>query len=133
MGVLEESAPEEGGRVGAQPLGPRLTPTPDYGTLGPESDFGKSSAGDSATSARPATATSSGVRQGATKNLRLLRLVAMMGGIVAALLASGGGSAWEKITGSFSPKNDRGVTPAKYPDHKPDRQQPQNQAETLQL
>ncbi len=131
MGVFGERAPEQGGRVGAQPLDPRLTPTPDYGTLGPESDFAKSSAGDSATSARPATATSSGVRQGATRNLRLLRLVAMMGGIVAALLASGGGGAWEKITGSFSPKNDRGVTAAKYPERELDRQKPQKQAEIL--
>src|SRR5229473_8531637 len=131
MGVFGERAPEQGGRVGAQPLDARLTPTPDYGTLGPESDFGKSSAGNSTTSARPATATSSGVRQGATKNLRLLRLVAMMGGIVAALLASGGGGAWEKITGSFSPKNNRGVTAAKYPERELDRQKPQKQAEIL--
>src|SRR5712672_1305728 len=100
MGVFAEKPPEQGGslgaQVGVQPVDPRLTPTPDYGTLGAGSDFAKASTSTafSATSASSNTAASPGVRQGAPRNIRSLRLIAMMGGIVAALLVSSGGAAW---------------------------------------
>src|SRR5882757_7325307 len=101
MGVFAEKPSEQGGslgaRVGVQPVDPRLTPTPDYGTLGAGPDFAQSSAAFSATSASSNTAASPGVRQGAPRNIRSLRLIAMMGGTVAALLVSSGGAAWEKI------------------------------------
>jgi hypothetical protein len=135
MGVFAEKPPEQGGSLGApggvQPFDPRLTPTPDYGTLGPGSDFAQSSTGFSATSASPATAASSGVRQGTPKNIRSLRLIAMMGGIVAALLVSSGGAAWEKITGAFAPKRNPVASSAKFSERDLDRQKPQKQAEVL--
>jgi hypothetical protein len=135
MGVFAEKPPEQGGglgaQVGVQPVDPRLRPTPDYGTLGPGSDFAKSSTGLSATSASPATAASSGVRQGAPKNIRSLRLIAMMGGIVAALLVSSGGAAWEKITGALAPKRNPAASSAKVSERDLDRQKPQKQAEVL--
>src|SRR5258708_15871212 len=130
MGVFVEKTQEQGGSA-AQPPDPRLTPTPDYGTLSPESDFAKSSDGLSATSPTSAAPAPAGSRSGTPKNLRLFPLVAMMGGIVSALLVLSGGAAWEKITAAFSAKNNRAVSSAKHPESDLDRQKPQKQAETL--
>jgi hypothetical protein len=89
----------------AKAADPRLTPTPDYGTLGPNSDFAKSAGGLSATAATSGTSAPPDARRGAPKNLRSLQLLAMLGGIVAALLASGGAAGWKKIASTFSAKN----------------------------
>ena len=123
-------SPEQGGSS-AQPADPRLTPTPDYGTLGPDSDFAKSSAGFSATSPTTATAASSSNRPGAAKNLRLLHLIAVMGGIVSALVVSGAGGAWKRSTGGSSSRKKPVASPSRFSQRDLDRQKPQKEAEML--
>jgi HEAT repeats len=115
----------------AKAADPRLTPTPDYGTLGPDSDFAKSSGGLSVTAATWGTNAPSDARRGAPKNLRLLQLLAMMGGIVSALLASGGAAGWKKIATTFSSKNNPAVSSGRFSERDLDRQKPQKQAEML--
>jgi HEAT repeats len=103
-------------------------PTPDYGTLGPDSDFAKPSSGFPASSPLPAPSDPS---RAAPQNLRLLRAIALIGGITAALLVSHGGAAWEKLTGPLVPKKHPGVSSVKYSDRDLDLQKPQKQAEML--
>ena len=131
MDVFLRKPAEQSGNSSPQPTDPRLTPTPDYGTLGPDSDFAKSSAGLSATSPTPVTNERSYSRPAAPKNLRLLHLIAVIGGIVSALLVSSGGAAWKKITaGSASKKNPATSSASSLP-RDLDRQKPQKQAEML--
>lgn len=129
MDVFRTKPPEQGGSGSAGSPDPRLAPTPDYGTLGPDSDFAKSSAGVS--TALPAPGGASGPRGGAPANLRLLRVVAMLGGIISAVLVSNGGAAWRKFTGSFSPKTNHAASSAKYSARDLDSQKAQKQAEIL--
>lgn len=108
------------------PVDPRLQPTPDYGTLGPGSDVAKAplSAGRGRSDCNGLPA----------RNLRLLQVVALMGGIVSAFLVSGSGgpvAAWEKITGVFSPRKNSAVSSVRFSDRDLDRQHPQKQAEIL--
>jgi len=105
---------------------PRLQPTPDYGTLGPGSDVAKSTV----------PAAPGGVRnsQRPAGNVRALQLLAMMGGIAAALLVSSGGglaATWEKISGMFSSPKKSAAGYASPSDRDLDRQRPQKQAEIL--
>ncbi|MHB8214495.1 MAG: HEAT repeat domain-containing protein [Candidatus Sulfotelmatobacter sp.] len=127
MGVFAQ----KGGNGAVPPPDPRLTPTPDYGTLGPDSDFAKSSAGLPASAPTPVAGAPSANRSLAPKNLRLLQLVAVMGGIVSAIVASSGGAAWEKIAATFAPRKNTAVSSAKFSERDLDRQQPQKQAEIL--
>ena len=114
----------------AQPADPRLTPTPDYGTLGPDSDFAKSSAGLSATGPVPTRNAPSNVRA-LPKNLRLLQLMAMIGGIVSALLVSGVTAKWGKTAGTFSSKKSTAVSAGRFSQRNLDGQKAQKQAEML--
>ncbi len=116
-------------------LDPRLQPTPDYGTLGPGSDFAKSGLLSPVSAAPVTTAPAiSGSKRRPGANLRVLHLVAMLVGFGAAFLVSNGaGSAglWERITGIFSPRTNSSALPAKFADRELDRQRPQKQAEIL--
>jgi hypothetical protein len=118
------------GAHGAPSQDPRLQPTPDYGTLGPDSDIAKSlpllsshSPTDSSGSSRQLAGT-----------YRLLHFGAVIAGIAVALLVSSAGgpaSLWRKITGPFSPRQDSDLFSANLPDRDLDRQKPQKQAEIL--
>lgn len=129
MSVFGQEPPEQGGS-GATPSDPRLKPTPDYGTLGPGSDIAKPSSGYTVSLAKPAAASSHPWPR-LHKTVGALRLVAMMVGIIAALLVTNGGAVWQRITGSFSPKRNRMVASARVPERDLDRQRPQKQAEML--
>jgi hypothetical protein len=111
-----------------QPADPRLTPTPDYGTLGPDSDFAKSAARSFAT---PSVATKviSPTRPGAP-NLRFLQLMAVLGGIVSALAVSGG-MKWGNVSRTNSLKRNPAVSSARFSGRDLDGQKPQRQAEML--
>src|ERR1700730_1370787 len=99
MDVFRRNSPEQHGTgeggVASPLLDPRLQPTPDYGTMGPSSDFAGSQAGSAPNSA------STSVPRRTARNLGALQLLAMVAGIVAALVAhSGSGHAgWGKILG----------------------------------
>jgi hypothetical protein len=66
-------------------------------------------------------------------NLRLLQLVAVMVGIVSALLVSSGVpmAAWKKITAAFTSQKKPAVSPLRSSDRDLDRLRPQKQAEIL--
>ena len=127
MGVFVENT-ETGSAKAADP---RLTPTPDYGTLGPDSDFAKSSGSLSATLPATRTNAPSEGRRSVPKNLRSLQLLAMLGGIVSALLASGGAVGWKKIASTFSAQKNPAVSSGRFSGRNLDRQKPQKQAEML--
>jgi len=90
----------------------------------------KPSSGYTVSLAKPATAGSSSPWPKLHRTVGLLRLVAMMGGIIAALLVTNGGAAWQKLTGSFSPKRNRMVSSARSSKSDVD-QKPQKEAEML--
>lgn len=113
----------------AKPLDPRLKPTPDYGTLGPGSDFAKSST-ESPGSAPPSNPGATAAPRRGGQNLRVLHLIAILGGVVSALLVSGGGAAWKKFTRTFPEKN-KTASSSGFKKHDVDRQKPQKQAEML--
>jgi hypothetical protein len=127
MGVFVEKT-EAGSAKAADP---RLTPTPDYGTLGPDSDFAKSSGSLSATTPASGTNGPSDARRSVPKNLRSLQLLAMLGGIVSALLASGGAAGWKKIAASFSAKKNPVVSSGRFSGRDLAGQKAQKQAEIL--
>src|ERR1700676_1944222 len=127
MGVFAQNS----GTGSAQAADPRLTPTPDYGTLGPDSDIAKSSGGSLVTPLLTRTNVSSDGRRSVPNNLRSLQLLAMLGGIVSALLASGGAAGWKKIASTFSAKKNPAVSSARFAGRDLDRQRPQKQAEML--
>jgi hypothetical protein len=123
--------PAAQGGSGSPPPDPRLKPTPDYGTLGPNSDFAKSSAGSSASAASVGV---SDIRPRSAGNLRLFQILAMTAGVTAALLVSGAGgpvTALGKIISAFSPKKYPAVPSGKLSVGDLDRQKPQKQAEML--
>jgi HEAT repeats len=106
---------------------PRLQPTPDYGTLAPNSDIASSYAASSAPAAGP-----SNPRRSAPANVGLLRLIAVICGVVGALVASHAGpAAWDKIAGIFAPQKKPAVSSAAFSQRDLDRQKPQRQAEIL--
>jgi hypothetical protein len=114
-------------------LDPRLQPTPDYGTLGPDSDVAKSGLLSPVSTAPVAAAAGkSGGRRPLT-SLRVVHLVAMMVGFAFAFLASsaGGPAGFRgRIAELFSPHRNSAL-PAKFADRELDRQRPQKQAEIL--
>jgi HEAT repeats len=134
MSVFRPRAPETGGG-GLQPPDPRLTPTPDYGTLGPDSDLAKSNAGVPVAlgPTAPSVGRVSDLSRRSGGNARALQILAMIGGMVAALLVSSGGGAGavlQKIAGVFSAKKISHST-TKVSASELERQKPQKQAETL--
>ena len=117
----------------ASPLrDPRLQPTPDYGTMGPSPDFAGSDSALPQAGSGPSSAGTS-VPHRAARNLRGLQLLAMVAGIVAALVASGGArrAGWGKISGGLAAPKNSGASPTKFPDRELDGQKPQRQAEIL--
>jgi hypothetical protein len=131
MDVFRAKAWEQGAAEQGPSPDPRLQPTPDFGTLGPDSDFAKSFARPSATVASPAS-----TPVGASKpprqsvNPRILQLAAILGGIVCALLVSGGKPEGKTKPRTFSPHgNSASSTGLSQRDL--DRQKPQKQAEIL--
>ena len=131
MDVFVKKGAEPDVRVAEQPLDPRLAPTPDYGTLGPDSDFAKASGGLSSASPTPKSANPTDRRPVTTANLSLIRLLAVAGGIVAALFASGGRAVWKNIGGTSAPKRSTSVSSARFSDRELEREKPQKQAEIL--
>jgi hypothetical protein len=102
-----------------------LEGTPNYGTLGPQSDF----ASDLFSKADSAPSDSRRART----NLRLLHIGAMLAGIgvaVAASSSAGMGAVWARLSGGSSQKI-AGISSNLYSDSELDRQKPQKQAEIL--
>ena len=143
MDVFRQIPPESGSADSGAP-DPRLTPTPDYGTLEPNSDFAKlngasssaapSSSGASSTSAiSPASGAPSGNSAQNKGNLRRLQLVAALGGMLSALLVAGAGRIgnWEKIAELFSPSKKLPSSAGGFSDHSLDQQRAQKQVEIL--
>lgn len=127
MGVFAQN-----GETGTtQPADPRLMPKPDYGTMGPDSDFAKSAAGLSATTPTLETNAPSESRPAAPKNLRSLQMLAVMAGIVSALLASGGAARLGRIAEIFSSKKYPAGSSSRFSERDLAGQKPQKQAETL--
>ncbi len=113
-----------------QPPDQRLQPTPDCGTLGPDSDVAKLA---------PVSPTvvpvdrSTGNRR-STGNLRLLHFVAMIVGVGCAFLVSSGGgpgALWGKAANLFSLQESSPPPAAMLSDRDLDREKPQKQAEIL--
>jgi hypothetical protein len=136
MDVFPPSPGEQAGPGVAQPVDPRLQPTPDYGTLG---------SGCSVESQSRSRVCDS-VRKPAS-SLRAFHVAAMMAGMglaVAVSSAGGMGRIWEKFGGSRSlsensfknsardsSRSSLGVSPVAVSPGELDRQQPQKQAEIL--
>ena len=117
-------------RGGSQLPDPRLQPTPDYGTLGPNSDFGQFHA-----EYRPVPSANdvSSRRRWAAGNPRAFHLLAIVGGVVGALVASSSGTLFhssEKIAARFARSGNSPVS-SKLSERDLDRQQPERQAEIL--
>jgi HEAT repeats len=109
----------------------RLQPTPDYGTLGPNSDVAQFHA---AYRSAPSADDVSNRGQRAPGNLRAFHLLAIVGGVVGALVASTSGTpfhSWEKIAARFARHGNSPVASAKLSERDLDRQQPERQAEIL--
>lgn len=109
----------------------RLQPTPDYGTLGPNPDFEPSEVKSSPT---PSVGDASNPSRRATGRSLLLPLIAMMCGVVAALVASantGSLFAWKKIAAVSARQRSSMVSSTAFSERELDRQKPQQQAEIL--
>jgi hypothetical protein len=111
---------------GVPALDPRLQPTPDYGTLGPGSDFAP----------KPVQAPSDRSEQDrrTVSNLRHLHIAAVMAGIglaVAVSSAGGGNAVWQELFNQFPWHKNPGVSSTPLSDRDLDRQKPQIQAEIL--
>lgn len=129
--MLQPTTEDQGESKGDSPssggFDPRLTPTPDYGTLGPDSDFARLNSPHASTSAQRSP-------QPSVRNARnpLLPLLAALAGMIAALIAGVGGShaGKNKIANRFSPR-DRTETAEKASTGNLDQEKAQRQAETL--
>ncbi len=137
MDVFQQKPPETGSAGSGAP-DPRLTPTPDYGTLGPESDFAKLSGGGSAASSTadgvpPTSGAPAGSSAKNKSHLRRLQVVAALGGMLSALLVSGAGriGGWEKIADLISPRKKSPSPAAGFADRNVGQQRPQKQVEIL--
>lgn len=109
----------------------RLQPTPDYGTLGPNPDFEPSGVSSSPT---PSVGDASNPSRRATGRSLLLPLIATMGGVVAALVASANAGslfAWKKIAAVSARQTSSMVSSTAFSERELDRQKPQQQAEIL--
>lgn len=131
MDVFPQKPPEPGSADSGAP-DPRLAPTPDYGTMGPDSDFAKLN-GVSSSAASPTGAASPGSSAQNKGNLRTLQLIAALGGMVSALLVAGAGrvGGWQKVADLFSPRKKLSSSAAGFADRSLERQRPQKQAEIL--
>jgi hypothetical protein len=110
-----------------QSVDPRLQPTPDFGTLGPGSDIAQYSAAPG--EAVPAPNKS---RRELPANARAVRLIAVMAGVVAALVASNiKHSAGKKIAGHQNDTHISSASSAIVSQRDLDRQKPEKQAEIL--
>jgi HEAT repeats len=112
----------------SQSQDPRLQPTPDYGTLGPSSDFSLSPA---ESSPAPSVSDASDRLRPAGRPL-LLSIMAMVGGVVAALVSlnsTGPLFAGKKVV-PVSAKQ-RSLISGSIAERELDRQKPQQQAEIL--
>jgi hypothetical protein len=131
LNVSEEGS-QSGIAAGAAPLpDPRLQPTPDYGSLGPDSDFARSQA---KSLSAPSVSGVSNEGRRAPANVRASHLLAIVGGIVAALAASSNGGArpmWGKIIALFAPQKSSVASSSPLSKRDLDRQRPQQQAEIL--
>ena len=133
MKLFQTKPPEDGvpgPRASETPADPRLTPTPDYGTLGPDSDFAKTSK-----AALPGARSSNGVPDSSrrTVSVRMLQIVAVLAGAVSALVVSGVGrprGVLGRMTGASTTQKRYGRPLAKTSEAGLDRQ-PQRQAEML--
>src|ERR1022692_679189 len=130
-----QEAPGQKGSEVTPSLDPRLQATPDYGTLGPDSDFAKSGLLSSGSPAPvPAAPGIANPGRRPVASLRVLHFVAMLVGFGFAFLVSNGGgpaAVWGKIAGRFSPERNSLASSAKFSDRELDRQRPQKQAEIL--
>jgi hypothetical protein len=133
MDVLQPRLP---GQKGVCAMDTSLESTPNYGTLGPPSDFasdlfsnaGFSNAGFSNTGSAPSDS------RRARGNLRLVHVGAMLAGIgvaVAASSSAGMGAVWARLSGGVSSQKIAGISSNLYSDSDLDRQKPQKQAEML--
>ncbi len=111
----------------------RLQPTPDYGTLGPNPDFEPSEVKSSPMPSVGDASNPSPSRRATGRSL-LLPLIAMMGGVVAALVVSantGSLFAWKKIAVVSARQRSSMVSSTAFSERELDRQKPQQQAEIL--
>lgn len=122
MGGSEPSSPGQNDRPNSAPVSdPRLQPTPDYGTLGPNS--GVTAGGPSASS--PYRIASP---------LRFGPVFAVAVGVLLAVLVGSIGSAhaaWSRFTNLFSPRGSTALLASSKGPGQLDRLNPQAQAETL--
>lgn len=136
LNVPDLDVPKKGSQsriaaTAAQLPDPRLQPTPDYGSLGPDSDFARSQAKYSSV---PSVAGVSNAGRRVPANVHASQVLAIVGGIVAALAASSNGGArpvWGKITALFAPQKNSVISSSPVSKRDLDRQQPQQQAEIL--
>jgi hypothetical protein len=127
MSVFRPRSPEQEGS-GIQVQDPRLAPTPDYGSLGPDSDFAKTNVDVAALSGRaPTGATSS--RRPLNANLRGVQIATALGSIVFAALVSTVLSL-QRNHRPLSPKRNS-VSSAKFSAPDLEGQKAQKQAEML--
>jgi len=134
MDVFRENLPPRDTDAVARSQDPRLQPSPDFGTLGPTPDV--ANAPPSPASLAPVAGAADGSTAGRScaGNLRLLHLVAMIvGGLAAILVSSAGGpgALWGKITSSPSQPTKSSALSGVLSDRELDRQRPQRQAEIL--
>lgn len=127
--IKPQSASSNGSPALAGSFDPRLTPTPDYGTLGPDSDFAKTM-----NSAQPRlnNSTPSNSASPANSNVRALSVLAAFGGIIAALavlVATRSGIIFKSSFNSFSANRSGQTQPTSSRDL--EHQRPQKQAEIL--
>jgi len=126
---------KEDGSEGSRALDPRQQPTPDYGTLGPRSDFANFTLPPSGLPTPVQAAPDrSGSSRGSMVSLRLIHFFVMMVGVGLAFMVSGGGgpvAAWGRVTSLLSPRSNSSVPVANLSEGDLDRQKPQKQAEIL--
>ena len=128
MDVFRPSLLQHDSDGGVRAFDPRLQPTPDYGTLGPGSDFAP----------KPVQAPSERDRSEQDRrtlsNLRYLHIAAVMAGVGLALAVSSAGGAnavWQELFNQFSLHKNPAVPSTPLSDRDLDRQKPQIQAEIL--
>jgi hypothetical protein len=113
---------------------PRLQPTPDYGTLGPDSDVASSYTA-SAPTINPTRRSPAGLidsNKRSALSLHLPHLIAVLIGFgLAFLVSSNRGALWGKIAGPFSSRRISSISSVAVSDRELDRRKPQEQAEVL--
>ncbi len=134
MAVFQKKMPEPDGSAALGASDPRLTPTPDYGALGPDSDFAKlNSASSSAAPSASGDAATATVRGKTGVNPRVLQIAAALGGCVSALLvgATGRIAGRGSVGSGVSPQKNSAGRSVDYSVDSLDAQRSQKQAEIL--